>query len=291
MENLELPPNPPEDSFAKKIPVMKTYSSDIAEALKSKQGSVLSIAFAEEKKRQQIHDVTSAGSKKNVTYIIFGVLFIAVSAIMIGSFFFSMFDKAPAIMPAPKVPSLIPYDVDQPEDITGASKSTVQELIRKNIEEPYVGNVKRILFYQSAGGVQSPITLRELETQIDLKMPKRLLNSLNSDFFIGIINANKTNYPVMIFSINSFDTTFPGMGEWESAIVEALIYPFNIQSDDDNELLNRAMQDKTVKNHPARILVDKTSKIVLIYGYVGSKYVVVSTNENAYTETVSRLQR
>lgn len=291
MENLELPPTPPEDGFAKKIPVMKTYSSDIAEALKNKQGSVLSIAFAEEKKRQQIHDVTSAGSKKNITYIIFGVLFIGVSVVMIGSFFFSIFDKTPSIMPAPKVPSLIAYDVDKAEDITTSSVSSIQELIRKNVAESFEGKVKRILFYQSAGALQSPITLREFENKIDFKMPNRLINSLNDEFFVGAINANNTNYPVMIFSINSFDTTFPGMNEWEKDIVEDLLYPFDIKADDDNELLNRSMQDKTVKNHPARILVGKTGKIVLIYGYVGGEYVVISTNEDAYGESVSRLLR
>ncbi len=291
MENLELPPTPPEDGFAKKIPVMKTYSSDIAEALKNKQGSVLSIAFAEEKKRQQIHDVTSAGSKKNITYIIFGVLFLGISVVMIGSFFFSIFNKTPSIMPAPKVPSLISYDVDKAEDITTSSTSSIQELIRKNVAESFEGKVKRILFYQSAGAMQSPVTLREFESKIDFTMPNRLINSLNGEFFVGAINANNTNYPVMIFSINSFDTTFPGMNEWEKDIVEDLIYPFDIKADDDNELLNRSMQDKTVKNHPARILVDKTGKIVLIYGFVGSEYVVISTNEDAYGESVSRLLR
>lgn len=291
MENLELPPTPPEDSFAKKIPVMKTYSSDIAEALKNKQGSVLSIAFAEEKKRQQIHDATSAGSKKNITYILFGILFLSISAVMIGSFFFSIFDKSPSIAPAPKVPSLVPYDVDSPEDVSTSSTSSIQELVRKNVSEPFEGKVKRILFYQSAGDLQSPVTLREFEDKIDFKMPNRLINSLNADFFIGAINANNTNYPVMVFSINSFDTTFPGMNEWEKDIVEGLLYPFDIKADDDNELLNRAMQDKTIKNHPARILVDKTGKIVLIYGFVGSEYVVISTNEDAYGETVSRLLR
>lgn len=291
MENLELPPTPPEDGFAKKIPVMKTYSSDIAEALKNKQGSVLSIAFAEEKKRQQIHDVTSAGSKKNITYIIFGVLFLGISVVMIGSFFFSIFDKTPSIMPAPKVPSLISYDVDKAEDITTSSTSSIQELIRKNVAESFEGKVKRILFYQSAGALQSPVTLREFESKIDFTMPNRLINSLKDEFFVGAINANSTNYPVMIFSINSFDTTFPGMNEWEKDIVEDLIYPFDIKADDDNELLNRSMQDKTVKNHPARILVDKTGKIVLIYGFVGSEYVVISTNEDAYGESVSRLLR
>jgi hypothetical protein len=291
MENLELPPTPPENSFAKKIPVMKTYSSDIAEALKNKQGSVLSIAFAEEKKRQQIHDATSAGSKKNISYIIFGILFLGISVVMVGSFFFSIFDKTQSVMPAPKVPSLIPYDIDKGEDITTSSKSSFQELIRKNVAESFEGKVKRILFYQSAGAVQSPITLREFENKVDFKMPNRLINSLNDEFFIGAVNANNANYPVMIFSINSFDTTFPGMNEWEKDMVEDLLYSFDIKADNDNELLNRSMQDKTVKNHPARILIDKTSKIVLIYGFVGSEYVVISTNEDAYAESVSRLLR
>lgn len=291
MENLELPPLPPEDKSARKIPVMKTYSSDIAEALKSKQGSVLSIAFAEEKKRQQIHNVTSAGSSKNVTYIIFGILLLGLSAVMIGSFFFSLFDKQPTILPAPKIPSLIAYDVDQGEDITNASKSTIGEIIRKNIDAPFEGRVKRVLFYESSATIQTPTGLRDFENKIDLKTPKRLINSLNDNFFIGIINTNKVNQPVLIFSINSFDTAFPGMSEWEKDMVEALLYPFNIKSDDDNELLNRAFQDKTIKNHPARILIDKTGKIVLIYGYVSSDYIVVSTNEDAYGEAVSRLLR
>lgn len=291
MNEINNVPLPPEDDFAKKNPVIKTYSSDIAEALKSKQGSVLSIAFAEEKKRQKMQEISSPTSKKNLTFIFLGIIFLGLSTLMIGSFFFSIFDKPQTILPMPKIPSLIAYDEDFGVDISSLSKSSILEVIRKNSEELFEGKVKRILFYETNDSGQAPTTLRNFEQKAELKMPKKLVNSLNDNFFSGVINYFAQNRPIFIFSVNAFDTAFIGMNEWEQDMTESLIYPFDIKSTDDNNLLNRAFQNKTIKNHPARVLVDKTGKIVLLYGFINKDFIVISSSEDAYEEAVSRLLR
>lgn len=291
MENLELPPLPPEDKFAKKIPVIKTYSTDIAETLKTKQGSVLSIAFAEEKKRQQIREVTSPVSKKNLTYIILGILFLGISAFLIGTFFISFFEKPTGILPNRKIPSIISYDFDKHIEISGLSNSTIQESIRKEIKNEFEGKIKRILLYQNINGQQIPLSIRELNEKLELIAPKKLINSLKNDFFSGIIKTDSGQYPVFIFSINSFDTAFSGMSEWESNMIEAFIFPFDIKAEGDNEILNRAFQDKTINNQPSRILIDKTAKIVLVYGFLGNDFVVITSNKDAFSEAISRLLR
>ncbi len=285
----------PKKDFKKVAPSIRTFASDMADAVRGKQASVATIAHAEQKKNYRGDDIIRAldphPHRKSL------VVGIAIVVLLAGGIIY--YAKSPA------TPSLKELAGVKPAPQTFFIPNTYKDIhIEGFIQEQIVGGIRdvlidptlpdgitnlQILEKGSVGDVG--VGVGRLFILIDSHMPSQVSRNVGKDYMIGSYKTAGSSYPFILFRVSSYSNVFSGMYAWERDLVNDLSGLFNIDTRGVRaDLPTKSFIDKTIKNHDARVLSDSAGAEILIYNFLlNNSYLLITTNDAPITELETRL--
>lgn len=274
-----------------------TYMSDMAEVVRQNEMSVIKIAVEEQKRRQtnDYYQKIENTSKKKIFWIIGGLIILG-GAIAL-TFFTLQKEKEkntpPVIIKTPE--ALIAYDTEESIDMTNViNKIDVvnifgKELATRNAPE----SIKAIFLKNKTDEVIAPFTLESFIGTLKTTVPGPLLRSFSADYMIGTytpVSLYDKSHLFLIIKINDYNQAYAGMLEWEKTMLNDLFSIFNINIADNNKyLFEKSFKDIVIKNKDARILYTSDGTDVLFYLFPDKNTLIISDNQEAIKEIITRL--
>ena len=303
-------PRPPEEKKALKQSIVRTYKSDAEEAIKMGRMSSMSIAIAEEKKKQKYEPISQAYSvpkSKKAALFIFGLLFVFAG---IGAFNFNYIKEKIVNNPTPKkalqIESLITADSSKEFNLSELGKkdagASLSELIKTADVKP--NSIQNVYITKNITADEK-VTKKTAESEefmpiISSKIPDILLRSLSSEYMLGIHSWNG-NQPFLILKTDSYENAFAGMLVWEENIAGDLsaLFPRNMPpmmeegTTTTEQILSykKKFEDVLVINRDTRALRDEDGVIFLIYSLPDKETVIITSNTGTLAELYGRLLR
>lgn len=261
------------------VPVIHTYATDIKNAVSKKEGSVISIAMAEEKRRQAVDSELHPEKPKNNKFFILGGVIFLFAAIAIIYFAFvgrqSSLDIPNGTLPPP--PSLIQSDADIPVDLVNAkNKEAVESLIVNAINsiDSAQGKVDRLYFFKTLAGGRVYTPPMELLQLMRAHTPGRLARAFLPVYTLGVTKTDSGKVPFVLLEANSFDTAFSGMLEWEKFLFDDFENIFSLVRPSSDPTKKIEFQDKLLSNQNARVVISDSGGIVFFYAFIGNKVLI-----------------
>lgn len=278
------------------LQTLRTFQSDLADTIKSGEGSLIKIAMAENERKEKERENINPQSNKNKLYIIGGIVLVTVAFGILGS---TLYRSIPKTIPISQNPSntasIIKTDSTLGLNITGLTRDNIRDQIGKQYKNanPTLNTIARILPFtqQSETDTQNILSTQELFSAIESTAPSGMLRSFDSTFTIGV-HAFNGNGLFFAFKTNAYTTALAGMLEWEQNIFDEMYDVFAIDVSGDNVgLFKTQFKDKTIKNQDTRALINTKGEVVLFYTFIGEdkSTLIITDNSNTLEEILNRL--
>jgi hypothetical protein len=279
----------------KKINVLRTYTSDMADAIRTNEVSVIKIALAEKEKREREEVYAEAeGTNTSKTFLVIGGI-VLIAAAIFGSYFLI---KQKNLKDAPKnliktIDTFIAYDAYQNIDMTNIKNTDDLSVAIKNSPLLSLGSVKALF---PTLNVSEIITSQKLLSTIGANPPGALSRSLSDKYLLGKYSnknavADGTGYTAfIIFETTDYNLAYASMLDWEKNILKDVFVLFNISiPETSSSLFYKSWQDIVVNNKDARVLYGENGEAILYYAFVNKNNFVITSNIETLKEVISRL--
>ena len=270
---------------------IRTFSTDLAQAVRKDEMSVIKVAIAEEKRREQQEENFSADSPKNRTYITLGIAFILVTVIGIGAVYMIKKNRTPEIVQSEaQIPTLITAENATSIEVGGLPEGRLADVTKTTVANVATEENKiiNIYFTDSTSGKKQLVSAGAYLGGIKSQIPGALLRSLENTFMLGVYTLDSMHHPFIILRTTDFQTAFSSMFEWERKIFSDFYAPFNLDGQEDN--FTNKFSDLLVENKDTRVLMKDDGTVTLIYGFVDEKSLIIADSVEAFKEVLHRLQ-
>lgn len=287
------------------LKTIHTYTSDMADAVRENEASVIKIALAEKEKREreEIYKEASGTNTSKFLLVIGGIILISLS--IVGLFF--LFKKD--IIPNPSVQSignnstLISFDEEARIDTESANTEIdLAKLINLEVDKSgKPGTIKSIFLTKDTNGTQELLGIKDLMSLMNTGAPSALIRTLSDEYMIGtftdVINPNNTDPSVrpkthlfLIFKIKDYNQAYAAMLDWEKVMLHDMFTLFNIDvSGNRSDLFEKPWKDIVVDNKDARILYDQDGNDILYYIFVNKDTFIITNSKETIKEIDLRL--
>lgn len=286
--------------------VLRTYSSDMAEAVRTNEASVIKIALAEKnKKEQEQENVKIEGTKgKKIFWVIGGILILLIA--VIGSYYSYQKKKereTPKVE-VKEIKTLISFESKTTIEIK--DETTKQELWQSVISEMNKfgdwGKIKSIFLSKKIDGVDNLISTNDFVSLAGLFSSSSLPRYFTENFMLGSFYNNqaeniggeeKSYHPFLIFKVKDYNQAYSSILSWEKNGQEELSYLFvkeGIQNE--NGLTNSSKyiwSDIIINNRDARVLNNESGEPLIYYIFINKEYLLITDNKLAINEIATRL--
>lgn len=265
-----------------KLPSLRTYQGDMAEFIKEKNESVISVTVKEKEREEKREKIEPSEPRKprgqNSLQVNFTVIFLSLCLVAAGSLAFwyvwNFMQKPPSAPPSINV-AIVPYN--HKITLANASKATVSiELARLSVD-----NGVNIIELSDESG--EPITkAKEFFNLIGVPTEDSLWRTLRDQFVLGAIAEEKEYAKFLIITVNDFGAAFAGMLEWEQTLEKDLsfIKPA-LGAEEATNTSTPALtdtfswKDLIVKNKDTRALADNKNKIKIAYTFLDKNTILI----------------
>ncbi|MFQ5788614.1 MAG: hypothetical protein ACE5H1_11620, partial [Thermodesulfobacteriota bacterium] len=166
-----------------------------------------------------------------------------------------------------------------------------------------IGKIKNVFITESFADREGIVRIGLISASdflntINAHLPASFLRSLKPEFMLGV-HMQSGNNPFLILKTGFYENAFAGMLEWEREIKEDLAPLFGPADFDliSNENFGTSappstaptFSDFVMKNKDVRILKDNDGEIALLYSFIDKNTIVITTNENTFSEVLTRL--
>jgi hypothetical protein len=282
-------PNPghPDHALA-----MRTFSSDLAQAVKNQQGSVVKIAIAEDEKRRQEVIDASPTSKKNLTFIIIGLGAIILAGGIIGGVLWYK-NKNASVTPVPQaeVPAIIHTETTNTLDVSGMQKNEIVPQLQAIVTEPNIrlGTMKNIIITKTTAGASVRMQSSEFLSILSSHIPADFSRSLTKEFEVGVYLYDHSNL-FLVLRGSAHDYMLSGMLAWEPYMLNDLSSLFGISINETNAaLLTAPFQSTIIQNRDSRAVLAEDKTPVLFYSFLDPNTAIITADPKTLTEAVRRL--
>jgi hypothetical protein len=283
----------PEKNNQTKIKTIHTFSSDMADAVREQEATVIRIALAEKNKREMLSQTREEqrGLSNNIFYLIGGIILVGLSIWGV-NFFIDQGKKQSAIeAPPTRVETIIKSDEQKLVDVTQiTNKIDMIDLLQNETSEVIPENqIKAIILYETNTEGRRIITLADFFKKIDSQIPSSLLSSLDSNFMIGVHNIKNENKVFIVMQTNNYNQTFSGMIAWEPSILFDLFRVMNVNvSSGIQGIFETPWSDKIIENRDTRTLDIFQGQTALIYMFIDRNKILISTDQENIKEVIQR---
>lgn len=264
-----------------KLSTLRTYQGDVAEFIKDKNKSTLSIALEEkhkqeqeEKKQEETHKESSSPKNlgANFTAVVLSITLI-IAGVFASIFIFDY-------VTTPKEPEvslktdIIPYN---------------NEIVLANMSaESFTTEIKNLTPQNGISTIKiSDNQGNQINTSSSffdfLNIRARTVTRyFDKNFFLG---ANGENGLFLIFETSDFGATFSGMLDWEKTIEQDLSFMFENGAKETDSLF--LWKDTIIKNKDARVLSSDKGGSKIYYSFLDKNTLVITSNEKTLTDIFS----
>jgi len=278
--------------------VLRTYTSDMVDVIRTDEVSVIKIALAEKEKREREAMYKKAeGTKTSKILLVIGGVVLIVAAI-IGSYFLiqKKKEKDTPKQVASGVETFITYNAQSYIDVTNATN--IIELLDtiKQQESVSQGLIKTLFLTRKTNNISELLTSKNFLSLIKTSIPGALTRSLSDKYLLGkYSNPNATNEQdksamFLIFQTTDYTQAYASMLSWEGTMLKDLFILFNINmGKSDNTLFEKPWKDIIINNKDARVLYNDNGEAILYYVFVNKNNLVITSSTEAIKEIISRL--
>ncbi len=278
---------------------IRTFQSDVEDAIKEGGGSLSKIAIAENDRRIKNGFTLDEPEKPERTRFIveLSVGLITVGLIALGFlYFFRTAEQKPVPLIEPE-PQIIATDKEKNLNVAGFGRDQMVSILKKSVSEENVtlSSILSLRLVDGAGETAKPITTKVFLDRINASAPNELVRSLSDSFLFGI-HAQNVNEPFLILKTGYYQNAFAGMLAWESTLEDDLgaIFippsPTEYASTTDQILdRNNSFVDILVKNRDTRALKNSEGQIVFLYSFPDKNTIVITTNADTLQKITDRL--
>lgn len=289
---------------------LRTYKSDVAEAIKKKKTSFVSMVAAEAKKREASSArrrapegrprALSASPKMKLFMVGASItlFFFGTAAV----FFFAYFSKETStIAPAAKPPSHVFTETESEFALGGRTGTALASALSSYADRRQItlNTIEQIILTkETVLGIRA-VETANLFTALDVSLKESAIRSLSTSFTFGI-HAFGRNQPFLVFSVDSFELAFRGMLDWEPAmnrelaplfgsiVTRSLLPPSEAGMAPPGAVSGAQFVDRVIKNKDTRILLDENGRVALLYSFIDRNTLVVTGSTATFEEIVTR---
>ncbi|HEY6021569.1 MAG TPA: hypothetical protein VIY48_17285, partial [Candidatus Paceibacterota bacterium] len=227
------PPPPPkpkkEESVVQSI---QTYKSDVESLVQEKNVSVVSIAAAEAKKREEAPIATPEPEAehwilKRVSLVIGGVLLMAIAG---GALAYVL--TRPTTVPVTPLSTSAPFiNVDDTKQVSidpTASTANIMQTLNgaRTSVSLSLGLVERLYITAGSGSNAKEVPIKTLLGALAPQAPQALLRTLNSQYLLGVHSFDE-NQAFLLLQTDSYETAYAAMLQWEPTMSHDLLPLFS----------------------------------------------------------------
>lgn len=279
------------------LKTIRTFSSDMAEAVRENQISVIKIAMAEKDRREQRDALAKSGNSifSKIMFFLGGIILIAGSAY--GTYYLinqKKIRESNVIRHEPRIETFISYDNAIKIDATKVSglMNLVGIIHSKESEEKNGANAI-FINKEEVDGTKRHLTKDEFLAILKSTAPGSLVRSMNNDFLFGKYKGDSTvnnSTGFLIFGINDYNLAYASMLDWEKSIFSDLFILFDITlSDSDTALFEKDWKDIIINNKDARVLYGIDGEGVLFYSFVNKNTLVIAENSEVLKRIINAI--
>jgi hypothetical protein len=276
--------------------IVETYAEDMAEVIKSNQGSLIKTIIHEEEAREIEKENISPDAKRNKLFAFFGSVFVLCSVALVG--FFIIKQRPNTVEVQTPFNSMIFNDATGFIEIADFDKDQIIQSIRKEVEtkDVKVGGLDGIYLTSAKNiiGLRAFLNLMESDFTItdDEAIDDNFLMGFVNEGTPGVVETDRDFF--ILIKVNSFTEVFGIMREWENKMFQDLHGLFGVDlSPETAELLTKNFENGIVQNKNARILyhtdAEGKSQAVLMYVFADDTHLLITKNENTVREVITRL--
>ncbi len=286
------------NNSSQNVKTLRTYSSDMADAIRDNEMSVIKIALAEKDKqsRNTIYRNPEETNIKKILLLIGGAIFIVGSIVGI---YFIMKKNTENIAIEKQIETqnnktFIPSDNQVVVDATTVTDiNGMSKLIRDQIIPiDKIQSIKLIFVNKDVDTVPTKLELTDFLSTINTTASGSLIRSLSNEYLIGTYQDSvQTPSLFFMFETKNYNQTYPGMLDWEKTMINDLSPFFNIDILSPNKvILDAQFKDLIIANKDTRVLYDQNGKGVLYYAFVSKDKFIITDNINTIKKIISILQ-
>lgn len=289
---------------------IRTYESDVAEALSKKKTTVASMVIAENSKGS---DSSVIGSKeksnfgKNFIKVILSLIFISAGAL--GAYL--LYQKSPlakqeVAKQESKVPSVVSANAQKVVALNSLNKKSLTAFLNTNLTRYDIpeGEIYEII----------PAITTEASTTIKLGAKRfieiagfditdTLKRSITDRWMLGVYSTDGKKVPFIILTNDFFQNAYAGMLKWESTIADEFIDIFNYRNiayriDDTSTStittyfnIKGSFEDKIIRNRDVRQFRTQYGDLLILYTFIDKNTILITNSEAVIPEIIDRIEK
>ncbi|MEK7463760.1 MAG: hypothetical protein AAB610_01405 [Patescibacteria group bacterium] len=288
---------------------IRTYESDVAEALARKKSSVMSMVVAENKREtgsESISNKPPSQAGKKILLIVISLVFIVAG--VAGAYY--LYLKSPLVPDKPaqkaiKIPSIVEPDTQKIVAINSSNEEQLVTLLSTEFMRYEIGSEKilELIPTKTVASTTVRVTGSQFVSAIKFDMPDILKRSLTDQWMLGVYDSAGQNYPFMIFKTDFFQNAFAGMLKWEEFMPEDLADllgyrqrtligdPLSTTSIATFFNIRGTFEDKIIKNRDVREFISQEGEMLFLYSFIDENTVVVATSESTISALLDRIEK
>jgi len=233
--------------------VDQTYHSDLSSVMGSHDPKTMSELLQKARYENKRKEILSPRSKKNLMYIIGGLILLAVALVLIVSWF----KKNPTVsyLNNTSVQSLVYSDKDTGINVSGLGPAKTELAIEKLLSDRMDDGELHQVYYvkEDALGNLRRMGLKDTFDQTDSQTPELLYENVAPEFMHGTY-ATDQNHSFIILKALSYDRALEGMKQWEPDMIDDLGVYLNLPDEAyDHSLLEDGFVDDLILNKTVRV--------------------------------------
>lgn len=281
---------------------IRTFQSDVANAVKTDNVSLIKIALAEKKRQERQGTfnstlISTSSSKKSI-YI--GIAVVLILFFAGGFFLYASLRVQTPIEPTdgttlatPSIEMEKVLDVD----IGGKDSNDIERIVQaEKAAELSLGAMERIRFVQTnVAGIAQEVDSAGWLTFMRARAPDSLLRAFERGFVFGVYSLTPHD-SFIIFKVESYDIAYAGMLQWEPSMEEDIGGVIinrpergNTTSTASNNFNGKPFVDRIVNNKDTRVLLDDAGRVKMLYSFIDKNTLVIASGESVLREVVFRL--
>ena len=282
-----------------KIPGIRTYGSDMADAIRTNETSVIKIALAEQKKRERgMPEQETIKTKTSNVFLIVGGTILFILGVIAVSIAVNQKQTIPPEITR-DVQTIVSYDSTLYRDTTSISgRTAVTDGIKKDIREfTTVGFVRALFLTKTISNTPRILTKDEFVSLLELHLPEGLSRSLGENYLIGTYatpgedeGGNEVGFQhiFILFQTNDYGETYASLFEWEKTLVDDMYQLFDIDTSD-RSIFETPFRDTLIANRDTRVLAKKDGTPILYYTFLNKETFIITDSATAIKEIGARL--
>lgn len=277
-----------------KIKPLHTYTSDMADAVREQEATVIKIALAEKQKREAEAEtiIAKKSFSMNIFYVIGSIFILGIS--IWGTIFLIEKGKQSSAIEAKKIQidTIVLGDTQTILDITSIQnkdelKNAIINASKKEIKNK---TIESIVMVTVSNNISTKVKASDFIKLAEIKMPGSLARTISDDYMVGIYNDNSQNHIFLIFKVSDYDQAFAGMLLWESNILSDMFNTLGTKvSSGSQNIFETPWRDKIIENKDSRVLVDEMNTEILTYMFLSKDKIIITDNQPAIKESLQRL--